>query len=323
LRSESLMVTAPLPVGLFRFDLTVTEDVALPPYKGFAFRGVFGTVLRELACVMPGEQCQRCPFRHTCTYAYLFETSPAQGVDGFRRFSNFPRPYILHPPMGDKRLFRRYDTMSFAFVLIGRASQCLPQVITTFEEIGRRGIRNGSGRYMIDSVTAIGDEGLARVIYRKGVRNGTALPLKAISLQQSESQTITDVTLEFTTPLLLEERGKIQFEPPRFSLLFEHLARRIMLLQAVHGPGCVEIEQLDSLMECTSAVETKATDMRWQSMERISNRQQARIKTGGLVGSITFSGDLTPFVPYLQAGELLHVGKSTTFGFGAYKLTPE
>jgi len=136
-------------------------------------------------------------------------------------------------------------------------------------------------------------------------------------------QTITDVTLEFTTPLLLEERGKIQFEPPRFSLLFEHLARRIMLLQAVHGPGCVEIEQLDSLMECTSAVETKATDMRWQSMERISNRQQARIKTGGLVGSITFSGDLTPFVPYLQAGELLHVGKSTTFGFGAYKLTPE
>lgn len=317
------MLTAPLPVGLFRFDLTVTEEIVLPPYKGFAFRGVFGTVLRELTCVIPDEQCQRCPFRHTCTYAYLFETSPAEGVDGFRRFSNFPRPYILHPPTGDQRLFKRYDTMSFTFVLIGRASECLPQVITTFEEIGRRGIRNGSGRFMIDSVTAIGDEDLERVIYRKGILNGTALPLKSISLQQNEIQDVTEVTLEFTTPLLLEERGKIQFEPPRFSLLLEHLSRRIMLLQAVHGPGGMEIEQLDSLLERASAVEIKATNMRWQSMERISNRQQARIKTGGLSGSITYSGDLAPFLPYLQAGELLHVGKSTTFGFGAYKLTPE
>ena len=316
-----MKVPAPLPVGLFRFDLTVTEEIVLPPYKGFAFRGVFGTVLRELACVIPDEQCQRCPFRHTCTYAYLFETSPAEGVDGFRRFSNFPRPYILHPPMGDQRLFKRYDTMSFAFVLIGRASQCIPQVITTFEEIGRRGIRNGSGRFMIDSVTAIGNEDSERVIYRKGVLNGNDLPLKTITLQQNESQNISEVTLEFTTPLLLEERGKIQFEPPRFSLLFEHLARRIMLLQALHGPGGMEIEQLDSLMERAAAVATKATDMRWQSMERISNRQQARIKTGGLVGSITYSGDLMPFVPYLRAGEIIHVGKSTTFGFGGYRLT--
>jgi len=55
-------MTAPLlPVGQFRFDLTVTEEIVLPPYKGFAFRGVFGTVLRELACVLPEEQCPNCP----------------------------------------------------------------------------------------------------------------------------------------------------------------------------------------------------------------------------------------------------------------------
>jgi len=210
------MIAPTLPVTMLRFELTVTEEIKLPPYKGFAFRGVFGTVLRELSCVLPDESCPNCPFRHTCSYAYLFETSPAEGVDGFRRFSNFPRPYILNPPTGDQRLFKRYDTMSFACVLIGRASQSTPQVITTFEEIGRRGIRNGSGRFMIDSVTAIGDEDLERVIYRKGVLSGNDLPLKSITLQQHESQNISEVTLEFTTPLLLEERGKIQFEPPRF-----------------------------------------------------------------------------------------------------------
>lgn len=310
-----------LSAGLFRFDLTVTDEIVLPPYKGFAFRGVFGTVLKELACVIPGEACPRCPFRHTCTYAYLFETSPADGVDGFRRFSNFPRPYIIRPPGGDQRQFRRYDCMNFEFVLIGRASECLPQVIMTFEEIGRRGIRNGSGRFMIDSVTAIGADDSEQVIYRKGTLHGGALPLKSLSFQQNENQSPSVATMEFKTPLLLEERGTVQTSPPCFALLFENLVRRIMLLQAGHGAGGMEIEPLDRLVERAAAAATKTSDLHWQSMERISNRQQSRLKTGGLLGGITFSGDLAPFVPYLRAGELIHVGKSTTFGFGGYRLT--
>lgn len=314
------MQSASLSVGVFRFDLTVTDEIVLPPYKGFAFRGVFGTVLRELACVIPDENCSRCPFRHTCTYAYLFETSPAEGIDGLRRFSNFPRPYIIHPPMGDQRQFRRYDSMSFDFVLIGRSSDCIPQIIMTFEEIGRRGIRNGQGRFMIDSVTAVGDKETEQIIYRKGALSGAPILLREILFQQQEDKNATDITLMFYTPLLVEERGTIQIEPPQFGFLFENLARRITLLQLLHGTGGADTYQMDSLLEETKAIKIRATDMKWQSMERISNRQQARIKTGGLMGSITYSGNLTPFIPYLQAGELIHIGKSTTFGFGGYRV---
>jgi len=98
-------MTAPLlPVGQFRFDLTVTEEIVLPPYKGFAFRGVFGTVLRELACVLPEEQCPNCPFRHTCSYAYLFETSPAEGLTVSDVSATF-RDRTSSTPLGDKRIF--------------------------------------------------------------------------------------------------------------------------------------------------------------------------------------------------------------------------
>lgn len=315
------MPSAPLSVGLFRFDLTVTDEIVLPPYKGFTFRGVFGTVLRELACVIPDESCPRCPFKHTCTYAYLFETSPAEGVDGLRRFSNFPRPYIIHPPMGDKLQFKRNENLNFEFVLIGRASECIPQVIMTFEEIGRRGIRNGQGRFMIDSVTAGGDEEAEQIIYSKGSLGGSALPLRNISLQQKDQQAAAEITLTFHTPLLLEERGRIQVEPPQFGFLFENLVRRITLLQLLHGSGMVDDNGAEALLELANGIEIKHTDLHWQSMHRISNRQQARIKIGGLLGSITFSGDLTPFVPCLQAGEIIHVGKSTTFGFGRYRLS--
>lgn len=308
-----------LDLTVLRFDLIVAEDIVLPPYKGFAFRGVFGTVLHELACVVPEEHCTNCPFRQTCTYAYLFETSPAEGVDGFRRFSNFPRPYIIHPPSGGKRHFRRYDPLQFECALIGRGSETIPQVIATFDLIGQRGIRNGQGRYLIEKVTVNGDRQQQLTIYKRGRLSSAPVPHHSITLHPVPDQATT-VTLSFQTPLLLEERGKIQYEPPRFSLLFEHLARRIMLLQALHGPDGVQPAQIDALLLQAETIQTASTNLQWQSMERISNRQQARIKTGGLVGSITYRGDLTPYIPYLRAGEQLHVGKSTTFGFGRYQL---
>jgi hypothetical protein len=44
------------------------------------------------------------------------------------------------------------------------------------------------------------------------------------------------------------------------------------------------------------------------------------MKMGGFVGTMTFTGNLEEFLPYLKAGELVHVGKGTGFGLGRYKM---
>ena len=36
----------------------------------------------------------------------------------------------------------------------------------------------------------------------------------------------------------------------------------------------------------------------------------------GLIGTIEYEGDLTPFVPWLYAAQRLHIGRNTTFGMG-------
>ena len=37
----------------------------------------------------------------------------------------------------------------------------------------------------------------------------------------------------------------------------------------------------------------------------------------------SYEGDLTPFIPLLEAGRILHVGKNSTIGFGRYSVAYE
>lgn len=56
--------------------------------------------------------------------------------------------------------------------------------------------------------------------------------------------------------------------------------------------------------------------MHLEHMERYSNRLQEKMDFSGLMGEIEFAGDITPFVPWLSAAEVLHIGRNTTFGMG-------
>jgi hypothetical protein len=44
------------------------------------------------------------------------------------------------------------------------------------------------------------------------------------------------------------------------------------------------------------------------------------MRLGGIVGEITYTGNLEPFIPLLRAGEILHAGKNTSFGLGRYTI---
>jgi CRISPR/Cas system endoribonuclease Cas6 (RAMP superfamily) len=67
-------------------------------------------------------------------------------------------------------------------------------------------------------------------------------------------------------------------------------------------------------------VETIKSDLRWHDWTRYSARQDKRMKLGGLMGSITYAGELKPFLPFIALGRYTHVGKNATFGLGKYRI---
>ena len=83
------------------------------------------------------------------------------------------------------------------------------------------------------------------------------------------------------------------------------------------GPSPVATEMTQSAEE----IRVTSAALTWLELDRYSTRQRMRLGQGGLMGTITFKGDsVGTFVPLLRLGEYLHLGKSTTFGLGAYRL---
>ncbi|GAB5046633.1 hypothetical protein TdN_10250 [Thermodesulfovibrio sp. TK110] len=67
-------------------------------------------------------------------------------------------------------------------------------------------------------------------------------------------------------------------------------------------------------------VKVKDSKLRWFDWERYSYRQNRRMILGGLIGTITFEGNIGPFLSILKAGEIFHCGKNTSFGLGKYRI---
>ena len=97
------------------------------------------------------------------------------------------------------------------------------------------------------------------------------------------------------------------------------LLRRISDLTRFHCSAELELDD-DQWIARAEKVQTAAVNTRWYDWERYSLRQEQKMKLGGLVGDVVFTGDVEAFMPLLRLGADLHVGKGTGFGLGRYEI---
>ena len=109
-------------------------------------------------------------------------------------------------------------------------------------------------------------------------------------------------------------------EPP-FSILMQRLLERAECLGLLyHRDATLDGETKRGLIDRARAIEITSHDLYWDDWSRYSGRQHTWMKFGGLLGEITYRGDLTPFLPWLALGEWMHVGGKTSFGLGRYEI---
>jgi hypothetical protein len=125
--------------------------------------------------------------------------------------------------------------------------------------------------------------------------------------------------LLFLTPTRLRFQKSVQ-ERLNFEQLVKSLSLRLTMLAQTHSATRLDYDYQALLAQARTA--TTQTERLWQQhLRRYSSRQEKKIEQDGFIGEAVFTGkSVSELLPFIIAGEFLHVGSSTAFGLGRYRI---
>jgi len=281
-------------VAKYQFTFKALEDIPVPAYKGSLFHGSFGRALLEMAP----------------SWYHFFCPPDSKGI---------PKPYVLLPPLDNLTLYPKGHTFSCELTLMGEATTHHALCQAALEYLGSRmGLGRKRGRFALESVSAA-SLSPDRSQPERCFSSGHAIHPEEIVEFRRPLQDNGNVTIQLVTRLRLKHKNQLCRQEPPFALLFSRIAGRLNSLAHFYGGGDIlSRPERKHLAHMASNVSQVATDVFWDEWRRFSGRQRSWMKFGGLLGHVTYKGDLGPFVPFLALGEWVHVGGKTSFGLGKY-----
>ena len=123
------------------------------------------------------------------------------------------------------------------------------------------------------------------------------------------------IRVDFLTPTELKNAPL-----PSFDMLFARLRDRISSLRALYGAGPLEID-FKAMGERAQSIQLYEDHLEHINRNRTSRHTGQNHAIGGFVGHAIYAGELTEFLPYLEAGYWTGVGRQTVWGKGQIRTT--
>lgn len=298
-----------LPV---RFGLRALESIYFPPGKAAnVLRGGFGSTFRSIACTPGCVAPETCENRASCIYAAVFEPRSADGPSGL---ADPPRPFVFRARHLDGLRVEPGGHFCFDAHLFDYRPATLAYFVAAFRELAIQGMGPRRGSAELVSVTALDHSGVPASSVFAGGRLADTLP-EAVRLPLDAIRpSVTEATLRFAAPTELSKTQRLD-PPPRFDELFRRIRDRISNLRTLYGEGPLPID-FRALGERARGVTLVGSDLRAAAVERRSSRTGQQHSIGGFVGELHYAGDLTEFLPYLEAARWTGVGRHAVWGNG-------
>ena len=310
------------------FTCQVQTPILLNEHQGSAIRGALFHALRNQFCFnKKAKDCGECAVWATCPICFLVATrnpNSERGVD-------VPRPYIIEPPLDGKISYQPGETLEFGLTMFAQALNLFPYLVLGSKALEQGGLgkklRREDGRWRRGTFAVREIGALNRLSGERQpvLRAGDAmvsvpdLPVTNEQVQALAAQLPRErITLVFKTPTRIIEQSKLQHRPT-FRPLIQRLHQRLRDLTREFTDATWELD-LRQVMAEAEAVQAAEDQTRWVELDSFSTRRSTSTPMGGLVGQVTFEGDLEPFLPWLVWGEVVHVGKDAVKGNGGYEI---
>ena len=324
-----------------------TTDVTLTDCKGSTLRGMFKTALKRVCCPYSSTQCSNCTRAQECAYGLITEHRTKTG-------ENTVLPYAINCSTLKPNAYSKDEELSFDLVLVGRAIAYLPHIIASLSawdllDVGRfqplirqweierygppsrwSGKIRPKGRLRLEKVEQVSGDGI-HPLY--GARRPFKMPVvDTLSCEPGIDDGKWRVKLNFLAPTritrrVVDEDGKkkkkklIQPGDMDFHLFFNSIRTRFYGLCVHFGnenviPPGETLEDAESLVK---AVIVSENGLKMEKIRRYRGNMTKWTHLDGFVGPVTLENIPGSLIPWILAGELLHIGRFPTLGYGEYR----
>ncbi|MEW6660913.1 MAG: CRISPR system precrRNA processing endoribonuclease RAMP protein Cas6 [Bacillota bacterium] len=288
------------------------RGLELVPSKITALQSAFIKNFRRVVCNQNRRECARCAVFSECPYYRIFLGSHAGVHQGKAE------PFVLELPFGNKTSYQPGETLAVGLILIGDTFKYLPHFISSLQEMGAT-MEKTIGAFRLVGVVGINplsNNCRLAALPERGLPCSEELSLSGAEIERAASCLDTGViAIDYITVTRLRQGNQVA-ERAEFSVLIRNLLRRIRGLGLHQGEA--GLENFLGLARKAQQVYAVSDYTRWVDLRRPSRRATGSHLSGGLMGQVTYRGDLAPFLTLLKLGELLHVGWFSGFGLGKY-----
>lgn len=309
-----------------RFQFVAREPLFFPPGKAAnILRGALGVIFRKIACVPDCRDARSCDIRQSCPYARVFEpmamSAPASDEDGPSPsgLADWPRPFVFRARHLDGCTVGVGEPFHFDLHVFTAECDVLAYFILTFASLAREGLGPRRGKAELLQVRRLSAEGVPeQTLYEQSAHMITA-GLQPVSLDLTAPlDGPTRIRVDFLSPTELKHEHRIATRP-EFPILFGRIRDRISTLRRLYGPGPLDIDYLGTNARA-ALIKMTSCQLRRQETERRSTRTGQAHSIGGFIGTAEYEGDLAEFLPYLEAGHWVGVGRQSVWGKGETKV---
>lgn len=292
------------------FTLRIAKNTVLPKYKASALRGGMGEMLLRANCIRD-RKCEQCDFESECLVRRMMY-SKMEIQPEFMSSGDSVGYVIECEDYRDE--FDEGDELQFNLLLFGKTIVYFSHYLNAVYALGKNGLGREHGRFEIVSVSNTKKKDLLRANDVNMSEYKISTVKEYIDYRRANIQTeSSEGRIKFKTPLTLKFRGELV---DRFDIepVFEAAKRRIYMLDCFEGIESDVMTKKPELPEVVDEEHHRA------SVRRYSNHQERAMTLHGIQGSMTLKEIPDEILDILLAGELMHIGKNTSFGFGRYRV---
>ena len=298
-----------------RFRITFNENSLLPKDKVSAIRGGIGEMLLRTNCVRD-RHCENCDFGTECivqkTMYSKFEIKPAFVTTGGSA------GYVLECE-NQQESFKAGEKLDFYLILFGKAIVYFYQLYQAVSMLGsQEGIGKYHARFLVTEIKNMEGENILKASKLDMDNYVVHMVYDYILFKKARLPALTkknEVMMFFDTPLTLKYQKSFLGEF-RMDALLNAIKRRIYIVD------CYEGIDLDFLHWGENGIipEIICQDHYLTGIHRYSSRKDEKMVLRGIKGYAVLTGISDDVFTLLLAGELIHIGKNTSFGFGRFHL---